>query len=195
MRTTRRRFLVGMGVGGGMALIRSSAFAQTRMRVPGGGTVVVPAPYDRTPDYPTYGQRIADKVLVGYRNWRSTLSGQPECDGMIAVGRAELFETLLGFVAAARAGLSINWAAADRIPEQAWTENEQHYPVEQVSSQELKQKLSVHRVGFFDVYDDPATMVAVTRGGVHVGIWIANRNGGLKRGRKLAETIAGSFAA
>jgi hypothetical protein len=131
------------------------------MNVPRGGSVLVPEPYNREPDYPTYAQKhgLGDEMLVAYRNWRSTMSGHPECDGMIAVGRADRFASLREFVLAARGGLSIQWSDADRIPGQKWTGDEKRYPVEEQSGStgpELVQLLAVHRVGWLDVYDDPA---------------------------------------
>ncbi len=159
--------------------------------------MILPPPYDRAPSYPTYGERVADKVLIGYRNWRPTMSGHPECNGLIAVGRADRFDSLRDFMGTGRVGLSINWAHADKIPGQPWTGDEKRYPVEERDGSggpELLQLLSVHRVGFFGVYDDPALMyVAGNRGEVHLGVWIANRNGGAKRAQQIADSIAASF--
>ena len=112
MAVLRRSVLVGAGA----ALMSPSAFAQARLPLLGGGSVVVPSPYDRKPSYPTYGEKIAGEVLVGYRNWRSTMSGHPECDGMLGVGRTERFGDLVAFIQTCRAGLSIQWGDADRIP-------------------------------------------------------------------------------
>lgn len=167
------------------------------MKVPGGGSVLVPEPYNRMPSYPTNAERVADKVLIGYRNWRSTMSGHPECDGMIAVGLASKFESLRAFMATCRGGLSIQWSAADTVAGTAWTSNEQRYPVEEREGEggpELIQLLSVHRVGWLGVYDDPALMYVVGhRNGVHVGVWITNRQGGARRASSLVQRIAASF--
>lgn len=173
------------------------AFAQTRITLPGGGSVMVPSPYDKKPSYPTYGERVAGEVLIGYRNWRSTMSGHPECDGMIAVGRAERFESLEKFMNTARGGLSIQWGAADTIPGTAWTADEKRYPVESATGatgRELVQQLAVHRVGFFDVYDEPAHMLVIAHPrGVHVAVWLYDKNGGLKGARKIIDRIAASY--
>ncbi len=169
------------------------------MNVPRGGSVVIPEPYDRKPSYPTKAERneITDRVLVGYRNWRSTMSGHPECDGMIAVGLPSEFPTLRDFMITSRAGLSNQWSSADTVAGTAWTPNEQRYPVEEregANGPELVQLLAVHRVGFFDVYDDPALMYVVgDRRGVHVAVWITNRQGGPRRALRLADRIAASF--
>lgn len=167
------------------------------MKVPGGGSVLVPEPYNRVPSYPAYGERIADEVLVGYRNWRSTMSGHPECDGMIAVGLVSKFGSLRAFMQTSRNGLSIQWSAADTVPGTAFTSNEQRYPVEENDGEEgpeLVQLLAVHRSGWFDVYDDPALMyVASSRSSVHVAVWIKNKHGGARRAVSLVRRIAASF--
>jgi hypothetical protein len=167
------------------------------MNLPGGGSIAIPEPYNRKPSYPSYGERVADKVLIAYRNWRPTMSGHPECDGLIAVGRVERFPDLRDFLGAARAALSIQWGAADTVPGTGWTANEQKYPMEErggPNGPEIVQLLAVHRVGFFDVYDDPALMyVAGFRNGVHVGVWITNRQGGARRAVQLVDRIADSF--
>ena len=59
---------------------------------------------------------------------------------------------------------------------------------------ELVQQLAVHRVGFFDVYDEPAHMFAVQhKSGVSVGVWLFDKHGGLNGARRLASRIAASF--
>lgn len=55
-------------------------------------------------------------MLIGYRNWRSTMSGHPECHGMIGVGLATEFESLRAFMSTCRGALSIQWSAADTVP-------------------------------------------------------------------------------
>lgn len=58
----------------------------------------------------------------------------------------------------------------------------------------MVQLLSVHRVGFFGVYDDPAVMyVAGFHNGVHVSVWIMNRDGGIRRAVRLVDRSAASF--
>ena len=161
------------------------------------GSVLMPEPYNRRPSYPTYAERVADDVLVGYRNWRSTMSGHPECDGRVAVGLASEFASLRDFMNTCRGALSIQWGAADTVPGTAWTANEQRYPVEERESEdgpELVQLLAVHRVGWLDVYDDPALMYVAGGGnGVHVGVWITNKQGGARRAVSLVQRIRRSF--
>ena len=123
------------------------------MGIPGGGSVIIAEPYNRHPDYPTYAEKhgVNAEMRVAYRNWRSTMSGHPECDGMIAVGRIERFDSLRDFMIKARGGLSIQWSDADRIPGQKWTGDEKRYPVEDrdgPAGQEMIQLLAVHRVGW-----------------------------------------------
>jgi len=158
---------------------------------------MIPEPYNRKPTYPTYGERIAGEMLIAYRNWRPTMSGHPECDGMIAVGLAGKFPELRDFMRTARAALSIQWSHADTVAGTGFTADEQKYPIEErrgESGPELVQVLVVHRVGFFDVYDDPALMYVVgEQRGVHVGVWITNWQGGARRALKLASGIAASF--
>ena len=169
------------------------------MDVPGGGSVLIAEPYNRAPDYPTYAQKrgLNDEMRVAYRNWRSTMSGHPECDGMIAVGRTERFESLRHFMVTARGGLSIQWSDADRIPGQKWTGDEKRYPIEERGSpvgSEMIQLLAVHRVGWLDVYDDPALMYIVgDRNGLNIAIWITNKQGGAKRALQHVDRIAASF--
>lgn len=169
------------------------------MAIPGGGSVLVAEPYNCKPDYPTYARKhgLNEEMLVGYRNWRSTLSGHPECDGMIAVGRVERFQDLRDFMVMARGGLSIQWSDADRIPGQPWTGDEKRYPVEERTGPlgpEMIQLLAVHRVGWFGVYDDPALMYVVgDRNGLNIAIWITNKHGGAKRALQHVDRIAASF--
>jgi hypothetical protein len=143
----RRTLLLGLGA----AAMPSFAFADTHVQLPGGGSAVIPSPYDRKPSYPTYADRTSGNAHIGYRNWRSTMSGYPECDGMLAVGRNEKFQDLRDFVGSCRAGLSVQWSDADRIPGQPWDGNEKRWQMELADSAEggiLTQKLAVHRVGF-----------------------------------------------
>lgn len=193
MAVLRRSVLIGAGA----AFMSPFAFAQARLPLPGGGSVIVPSPYDRKPSYPTYGEKIADEVLVGYRNWRSTMSGYPECDGMLGVSRTERFRDLERFAGTCRAGLSVQWSDADRIPGQAWDGNEKRYPTESSNGPdgpELIQQLAVHRVGFFGVYDEPAHMYAVQhRSGVSIALWLYDKHGGVATARRISQRIAASF--
>lgn len=192
MALTRRLAILGAGA----AAMPPFASAQSRTALPGGGSVAVPSPYKTKPDYPTYADR-ADDVLVAYRSWRSTMSGYPECDGMIAVGRSDRLETLERFASTGRAALSIQWGDADRIPGQAWDGNEKRYSAERRQGgdgPELIQQLAVHRVGFFGVYDEPAHMFAMQHKlGVSIAVWLYDKHGGVSGARKLAVRIASSF--
>ena len=169
------------------------------MDVPGGGSVLIAEPYNRAPDYPTYAQKrgLNDEMRVAYRNWRSTMSGHPECDGMIAVGRIERFATFKDFVVTARGAMSIQWSAADTVPGTAWTSDERRFPLEEREGDngpELVQVLAVHRSGWFDVYDDPALLYAAgNRSGLNIAVWITNRQGGARRALHLVDRIAASF--
>lgn len=169
------------------------------MELPGGGLVRVPEPYNRIPTYSTYAAKhgLEKNVLVGYRRWRSTMSGHPECDGMIAIGRAERFDSLMAFRRYASGGLSIQWADADRIPGQPWDGNEKRYPAEESegpSGPQIVQVLCVGRVGLLKTYDLTALMyVAGHRNGLHIGVWIADVHGGAKKAEKLVNAIAASF--
>ncbi len=193
MTLTRRLAILGAGA----AFMPLSAFAQARAALPGGGSVSVPSPYVTKPKYPAYSERVADKVLIGYRSWRSTMSGHPECDGMIAIGRSDRFGSVEDFVGTGRVGLSIAWGDADRVPSVRWGEDTQRYRAERREGEngpELIQQLSVHRVGFFDVYDEPAHMFAVQhKFGLNVGVWLYDKHGGIAGARKLASRIVASF--
>jgi hypothetical protein len=194
MAVSRRIVVAGAGV----ALMSSFAFAQTRSALPGGGSVIAPSPYSRKPGYPTYASQ-APNVLIGYRNWRSTLSGHPECDGMLAVGGSGGLQNLHAFIMACRPALSISWSDADRIPGQAWDGREKRYQMESSdgpNGPETIQRLAVHRVGFFGVYDEPAHMYAVQHAlGVFVGVWLYDKHGGVASARKISHRIAASFEA
>ena len=176
----------------------SFAFARTRTPLPGGGSVVVPGPYKSKTDYPNYANR-APEALIAYRKWDSTMSGYPECDGMVAVSRPDRFESLDRFVQRAGAALSVQWSDATKIPGQPWDGNEKHYPLERgdgPNGQELTRQMAVHRVGFFKVYDEPAQLYAVAhRRGVHVAVWLYDKHGAVTGARKLADKIAASFQA
>lgn len=173
--------------------------SRTRFDLPGGGSVEIPEPYNRKPSYPTSGVRMSNDALIAYRNWRPTMSGHPECDGMIAVARSERFATLRDVVSGSRGALSIQWRAANTVAGTAWTGNEQTYPIDEREGEdgpELLQLLSVHRVGFLDVYDDPGLMYAAgDRNGLHIVVWITNRQGGARKAVSLATRIAASFRA
>lgn len=190
-----RRLLLAGGVA---MLITPHAFGETRAVLPGGGSVAIPSPYRTKTSYPNPGAS-ADPAIVGYRNWRSTASGHPECDGLVAIGRTEQFKDLAWFVTCVRAAMSIGWSYSDEMPKQAWTGNEKRFPVtagQGANGPELVSELSVHVVGFFDVYDRPAKMYVVQHDrGVNVGVWIYDAHGGMKAARRIAGKIAASYAA
>jgi hypothetical protein len=91
------------------------------------------------------------------------------------------------------------WAEAHEKPETRFRDTPSlYFPIERGSGpfgSELWRALSVHRVGFFDVYDKLGTQYArQDRKGLMIGVWIFDSDGGLKRARKLANDISGSFA-
>ena len=55
----RRSLVLGIG---GLSLF-SLAFAQTRTPLPGGGSIVVPAPYKSKTDYPNYAERAPEALI------------------------------------------------------------------------------------------------------------------------------------
>lgn len=190
----RRFFLLAAGSLG----VTPFAFAQTRHAVPGGGSVMIPSPFRTNPSYPTHADRAPD-ALVAYRNWRSTMSGHPECDGMVGVGLPQKFDTLTAFSKSCGAALSIQWSSADELPGQPWDGNEKKFPWESAdgpNGPEVIQKLSVHRVGFWGVFDEPSHRYAVQhRAGVNVAIFLYDKHGGLSGARRLADRIGKSFQA
>jgi len=190
----RRTLVLGIG---GLSMF-SFAFGQTRVQIPGGGSVAIPSAYKVKTDYPNYSDRVPD-ALVAYRDWDSKISGHPDCDGMLAVARPGKFESFERFVQKAGAALSIHWSAATEIPGQKWDGKEKHYPIERAdgaNGPELLRQLALHRSGWFSVYDEPSHLYAVAhRAGVHVAVWIFDKHGGVKGARKIADAIAGSLAA
>jgi hypothetical protein len=173
------------------------AFAQARLALPGGGTVMVPSPFDKKPSYPTYADRTGGDALIAYRTWRSTMSGYPECDGMLAVGHNDKFQNLADFVGSCRAALSVQWGDADRIPGQVWDGNEKRFAAESTSSpdsEEMIQQLAVNRVGFFGTHHEPSHLFAVRhKAGLSIALWLYDKHGGVAGARKTALRIAASF--
>ncbi len=165
-----------------------------RAALPGGGAAVLPSAYRATGPHDYFYRDVG--ALVAYRNYRSMLSGTNECDGMIAVARADGFETIDAFVASARGALTTRWSYADES-EGRWYGKPERFPVERregPNGDEMIGVLSVHVVGFFDVYDKPARLYAVDdRRGVKIAIWIFDSHGGEAKARKMAEGIAASF--
>lgn len=176
----------------------SLASAQTRTPLPGGGSIVIPAPYKSKTDYPNYADRVPE-ALVAYRNWDATLSGHPDCDGMLAVGLPARFESFERFVQKSGAALSGRWGDASKIPGQPWDGKEKHYPMERSDGPdgpERTRQLAVPRSGFFSTYDEPARLFAVQhRRGLHIAVWIYEKHGGTRGARKLVDQIATSFQA
>jgi hypothetical protein len=178
------------------------AFAQARLALPGGGTVMVPSPFDKKPSYPTYADRTGGDALIAYRNWRSTMSGYPECDGMLAVAHSDKFPNLADFVATCRAGLSVQWSDADRIPGQAWDGNEKRYAPESTSSpqsgsdggEEIIQQLAPNRVGFFGTHHEPSHLFALRHNSrLSIALWLYDKHGGVAGARKTVLRIAASL--
>ena len=176
----------------------SFAFAQTRAPLPGGGSILVPSPYRAKTDYPNYADRVPE-ALVAYRNWEPTLSGHPDCDGMLAVALPARFESFDRFVQHSGAALSGRWSDGTKIPGQRWTGNEKHYPLEQTDGPqgaERTRQMAVTRSGWFSTYDEASHLYAVAhRRGLYVAIWLYDKHGGVRAARKLADRIAASFQA
>ncbi len=193
----RRGVLAGLGAVLVVAQGSGDAMAETRKQVPHGGSVEVPSPFDKTPDYPTNGARYADRFLSGYRNWRSTMSGYPECDAALVVGVTSQFKGLADFVSEARGALSIHWGAADEIPGQPWDGNEKRYPRVPGAGEmgpELTQQQSVAMIGWFSTGHADGAMYAVEhKAGVSIAIWMLNKHGGLKKAKALAQKIGASY--
>lgn len=173
-------------------------FAQVRAALPGGGSVAVPSPFLVKTSYPNYADRAPD-ALVAYRNWDSTLSGHPDCDGMLAVGLPARFASLDRFVQQAGAALSGLWGASTQIPGQRWDGKEKHFPIERAEGPEGPERtrqLAVPRVGWFSTYEEPAHLYAVAhRRGLLVATWLYDKHGGVDGGRRLAAQMAASFQA
>lgn len=159
----------------------------------GGGSVVIPAPYEPIPpgDY-RYRETGA---LTAYLRHHSTMGGYNESNGAIAVARSAGFSDLADFVRHARGALTSRWSVANES-ESRWYGREEklpELPTEGPNGAERIGKLSVHMIGW-RVYDLPGCMYAVhDRRGVMIAIWIFNRDGGETRARRLAEAIASSY--
>ena len=176
----------------------SLATAPARTPLPGGKSIVVPAPYKSKTDYPNYADRVPE-ALIAYRNWEPTLSGHPDCDGMLAVGLSARFESLDRFVQKSGAALSIRWSDASKIPGQPWDGKEKHYPIERSDGPdgpERTRRLAVTRSGFFSTYEEAAHLYAVEqRRGLHIAIWLYDKHGGIRGARNIAQQIAASLEA
>jgi hypothetical protein len=137
------------------------------------------------------------EAFIAYRNWDSTLSGHPDCDGMLAVGLSARFESVERFVQRSGAALSIRWSDASKIPGQPWDGKEKHYLMERSDGPdgpELTRQLGVTRSGFFSTYDEGAKLYAVQhRRGLHIAVWLFDKHGGVRGARKLADQMVASF--
>ena len=180
-----------------MAFLSLPAFAEQgrRAALPGGGEIVFPARYEAVTDddyrFEDTGGRTA------YRNHRSMMSGTSECDGMIAVARMDKHESLDAFVSASRAMLTTRWASAGETEGRWYGKEDTKFPVERrngPNGPELSGPLSVHIVGFFDVYDKAGRFFAIETGGLRIAVWNFNSHGGEKQARKMAAAIARSYS-
>lgn len=178
------------------APLASFASAPTRAPLPGGGSIVVPAPFASSTSYPNYADRVPE-ALIAYRSWAATLSGHPDCDGMLAVGLPSQFDSFDRFVQKSAGALSGRWSDATRIPGQPWDGKAQHYPMQTgdgPDGPERTRRLAVTRSGLFSTHDEPAHLYAVAhRNGLHIAIWRYDRHGGIREARELARRIAASF--
>ena len=176
----------------------SFAFAQTRTPLPGGGSVVLPSPYKSKTEYPNHAHYVPD-ALIAYNNWDSTISGHPDCDGMLAVALPARFESFDRFVAQSGGALSGRWSAGTEIPGQRWDGNEKHYPIERgegPDGPERTRQYAVTRSGWFSTYNEASHLYAVAhRRGLYIGVWLYDKHGGVRGARKIADQIAASFQA
>lgn len=136
-------------------------------------------------------------ALVAYRNWDSTLSGQPDCDGMVAVGLPARFAALDRFVQQAGAALSALSGASSELPGQRWDGKEKHSPFERADGPDGPERTrmpAVPRSGGFSTYHEPAHLYAVAhRRGLLVAAWIYDKHGGVDSGRKLAAQLVATY--
>lgn len=187
---TRRTMIIATAA----AVIAPPLFARdTASPIPGGGSVRLPRPYKATA--PGDHNHEIETLLTAYRNYRSTMAGSWECDGMIAVGRPERFESLADFVGTARGGLTTHWAFANESESRWYGKPEKFEEVESKgpNGAERRGRLVVHTVGW-TVKDLPARLYAVNdRRGVMIAVWIYEKHGGEKRAVQMAQAIAASF--
>ncbi|MFN7180288.1 hypothetical protein [Hyphomonas sp.] len=163
--------------------------------LPGGGQVALPARYELVTE-DNYRWRDTGGVTA-YRNHRSMLSGTSECDGMIAVARADRHTSLDAFVSASRAMLTNRWSVADETEGRWYGKEDTKLPVERregPEGPEISGVLSVHMVGTLRVYDKPGRFYAVDhKSGLRIAVWIFDSHGGEKQARKIAAAIAESY--
>lgn len=181
-----------------VAVLPFTAFADTSRRapLPGGGSITFPAKY--TPVLEGDFRWRSTGGVIAYRNHRSMASGTRECDGMIAVARLDAHEDLDEFVNAARAALTTRWAFGDETEGRWYGKENTRLPVERrtgPAGPELSGPLSVHIVGFFDVYDKPGRLFAVEhQGGLRVAVWLFDSHGGERQARRMSDAIVKSFS-
>ncbi len=181
-----------------VAVLPFTAFADTSRRapLPGGGSITFPAKY--APVLEGDFRWRSTGGVIAYRNHRSMASGTRECDGMIAVARLDAHEDLDEFVNAARAALTTRWAFGDETEGRWYGKENTRLPVERrtgPAGPELSGPLSVHIVGFFDVYDKPGRFFAVEhQGGLRVAVWLFDSHGGERQARRMADAIVKSFS-
>jgi len=126
------------------------------------------------------------------------MSGTAECDAMLAVARADAHESLDAFVTSVRIMLTGRWVHADETEGRWYGKEDTRLPVERRAGpdgEELSGPLSVHMVGLFGTYDKPGRFFAVDHAkGVRIAIWLFDSQGGEKAARKIANSIAASYA-
>lgn len=117
---------------------------------------------------------------------------------MIAVARLDAHEDLDEFVNAARTALTTRWAFGDETEGRWYGKENTRLPVERrtgPAGAELSGPLSVHIVGFCDVYDKPGRFFAVEhQGGLRVAVWLFDSHGGERQARRMADAIMKSFS-
>ena len=181
-----------------VAVLPFTAFADTSRRapLPGGGSITFPAKY--APVLEGDFRWRSTGGVIAYRNHRSMASGTRECDGMIAVARLDAHGDLDEFVIADRAALTTRWAFGDETEGRGYGKENTRLPVERrtgPAGPELSGPLSVHIVGFFDVYDKPGRFFAVDhQGGLRVAVWLFDSHGGERQARRMADAIVKSFS-
>lgn len=181
-----------------MAFLPFAAFADKARRaaLPGGGSITVPAKY--TPIHEGDFRWRSTGGVIAYRNHRSMASGTRECDGMIAVARVDAHGDLDEFVNAARPALTTRWAFADETEGRWYGKENTRLPVERragPAGAELSGPLSVHIVGFLDVYDKPGRFFAVEHeGGLRIAVWLFDSHGGEAGARRMAEQVVKSYS-
>jgi len=186
---------------GGIAtmLASKSAFSfwkTTRTQLSQGGSIILPSDY-KPVAVGEYKHDDSISALIAYRNYRSTLAGSYECDGMVAVSHSRHHKGMRKFEQSVHGALTTSWAYADLKP--GWFGGEQKsFPIVEMKGPhgpELERELVVHVSGFWDVYDKPARMFVMhhRERGLMIAVWIFDAHGGLPRARRIAEDIVSSF--